>query len=683
MFPRKAESRSQNEKAATASADSLFFWILTPGFWISFYFPLAYQSAIIFSDRDGVHKEFEMIPKYLIRASILVLLITSLTFAQTPTATPQTDEQRKAQKELEHKALNLLDDVIKDSDSFKHAENRIRIKMIAANILWKYDEARARNLFRETMASLIDLLNEPPSGDPAETRKMIEGPKELRGEMLQMLAKLDGRMARELLHATRSTTVKPNNVRGMNPDPDLQMDLNLAIQVAASDPKLASEIAEESLSKGLSYQLPNIITAIRAKDPDEAARLASDLMTKLRAEKLDSNGEARRVAIGLLQIATVPPDDDEKNSLKNAPPLLDQATLRELTEMLAKEALRAPAQNADLLSSLQSMMPVVEKYSPSQATQLRRKAPQKVEEGEDTEDAGDLKKSDWEAYSQVLEKGSVDDLLAAAAKAPPGVSDALYQRAALKMLEDGNQDRARQIVNEKIQDPAQRQQMLAQLDQAAAVAAAEQGKIEQARKILATLRTDEERAMLLAQLATGAAAKGDKKSALQLLDEAHGMMSQRAKNIRQLVAQLMVARAYIHLDPARSLEMLEPVVDQLNELLGAAATLGGFFIEELVRDDEIMLSPFAIFFNLASNDFSNQYVGDLAALARADFDGTKALVNRFQRDEIRSLLRLLLAQSILSPPPPTVKGNPSGNQTGGVLIIGAPVGGVVIEKEDP
>jgi hypothetical protein len=679
----ESESRIQNEKAATASADSLFFWILTPEFWIPFYFPLAYQSAIIFSDRDGVHKEFEMIPKYLIRALILVLLITSLTFAQTPTATPQTDEQRKAQKELEHKALNLLDDVIKDSDSFKHAENRIRIKIIAANILWKYDEARARTLFRETMASLIDLLNEPPSGDPTETRKMFEGPKELRGEMLQMLAKLDGRMARELLHATRSNAVKTSNVRGMNPDSDLQMDLNLAIQVASSDPKLASEIAEESLSKGMSYQLPNIITAIQAKDPDEAAKLASDLMTKLRAEKLDSNGEARRVAIGLLQIATAPPDDDAKNSLKNAPPLLDQATLRELTELLTKEALRSPAQNADLVSSLQSMMPVVEKYSPSQAAQLRRKAPPKVEEGDDIEDAGDFKKSDWEAYSQVLEKGSIDDLMAAAAKAPPGVNDALYQRAVLKLLEDGNQDRARQIVNEKIQDPAQRKQMLAQLDQAVAVAAAEQGKIEQARKMLATLHTDEERAMLLVQLATGAAAKDEKKIALQLLDEAHGMMSQRAKNIRQLGAQLLIARAYIRLEPSRSLEILEPIVDQLNDLLGAATTLGGFFIEELVRDDEIMLSPFSMLFNLASNDFTNQYVGDLAALARADFDRTRALVDRFQRDEIRILMRLLLAQSILSPSPSTVKGNANGNQAGGVLILGAPVGGVVIEKEDP
>jgi hypothetical protein len=612
-----------------------------------------------------------MIPKYLVCALILLLSILPSVRAQTPTATPQTEAQRKAQKELEQKALSLLDDVIKDSESFKQAENRVRIRAAAAYVLWKYDEARARILFREAMASLIDLLKEPPDEDSVEGRKMFEGPKQLRGELLQMLAQRDARLARELLRATRTPASQAGNGSERMEDYDRQMDLNLAAQIATSDPKLAAEIAEESLAKGLTYQLPGLVTAIHEKDPEVAARLASDIMTRLRTEKLDSSREARIVAFGLLQAATEAVETDAKNNPKKATPLLDQTSLRELTEMVAAELLRSPAQNADMLSSLQSMMPVIEKYAPARADQLRQKVPLATVDVEETSNG--INVVEWGNYSPLIEKGSTDELLAAAAKAPQGMREALYQRAAAKMMEDGDTERAHQVINDKIQDSALRKHMLAQLDQVSVAAAAEQGKVEQTRKMLATLRTNEERVMLLTQLASGAAAKGQKKIALQLLDEARGMLGQRAKNINQLGAQLMIARAYAQLDPSRSLAILEPIVDQLNELLGAATVLGGFFVEELVRDDEIMLGPLSVFFNMASSDLLQQYIGDVNALARADFERTKALVDRFQRDEIRTMMRLMLVQSILFPP--TQAPSP-----GGVVVT--PMMGVPAAEKD-
>lgn len=591
-----------------------------------------------------------MIPKYLVCLLFLLLAISTSILAQSPAATPQTEVQSKAQKELEQKALSLLDEVIKDSESFKHAENRIRIRASVAYILWRYDEARARILFREAIASLVDLLKEPADEDPAEARKTFEGPKQLRAEMLQMLAQRDARLARELLRATRSPASQAGNGRDGMEYSDRQADLNLATQIASSDPKLAAEIAQESLSKGFSYQLPGLVTAIREKDPEIAARLASDIMTKLRTEKLESNREARNIAISLLQAVTETPEADAKSSPKNVTPLLDTTAVRELTEMVTAEALRSPAQNADMLSTLQTMMPVVEKYAPARVAQIRQKAPAEVvvDEGDETEAAETV---ELDKYQMLAEKGSTDELLSAAPNAPEGMREMLYQRVASKLMEDGDAEHARQTINEKVQDPAQRKRMLAQLDQISATTAAEQGKIEQTRKMLATLHTNEERVNLLTQLASGAAAKGQKKIALQLLEEARGMIGQRAKNINQLGAQLMVARAYAQLDPSRSLAILEPIVDQLNELLGAATVLGEFFSEELVRDDEIMLGPLSIFFNMSSNVFLQQYIGDVNALTRADFDRTKALVDRFQRDEIRTMMRLMLAQSILFPPP--------------------------------
>jgi hypothetical protein len=585
---------------------------------------------------------------------VLILLLSSTAFTQKPTPSPQADAQRKAQQELQGKAISLLEDVVKDSESFKHAENRISIKALAANILWPHDEARARILFKEAMASLAELLNNQESVDEQARPKMLEGPQRLRRELLQMLAQRDARLARDFLYATRPQGSKPGDRRDARPDQPLE--LSLATRIAETDPKLALEIAEESLSTGLAYDLPPLLSVIRQKDPEGAARIANQVVVKLRAEKFDSSDMAKQVAVSLLRQAAQSAEEDAAKGAKANTPLLDQQTMRELIEMIAAEALRPSSTSPELLGPLQEMLPVVEKYSPARAAQVKRKTePQKmtenkppVEKGTDNEESNNEATTlveDESRYSTLIEKGSVDELLAEAAKAPEPMRQMLYQRASTKAMEDGDADRARSIVNERIKDPDQRKMMLSELDNMAAMKAAQQGKIEQTRKMLATLRTNEERVMLLVQLATGAAANGEKKIALQLLDEARGMIGSRAKNFTQLGVQVAVARAYAPLDAARSLAILEPVVDQLNELISAAVVLGAFITEEIIQDDEIMMEPLA----MISGEVFVLYINDVNVLASADFERTKALADRFQRDEIRISARLLMAQSILSP----------------------------------
>ena len=178
--------------------------------------------------------------------------------------------------------------------------------------------------------------------------------------------------------------------------------------------------------------------------------------------------------------------------------------------------------------------------------------------------------------------------------------------------------------------------------------------------MVTTLRTLEERVLALVQLAEGASARGDRGFAIVLLDEAREISSARARNAKQLLAQLAVARAYGPLDASRSLAILEPAVDQFNELLAAGVVLGSFFAEDLVRDDEIMMEPLVA----VSNEIFNNYMGDLGVLARADFERTRELADRFQRPEIRTIARLLVAQSVLSPKQlPTSK-------LGGSIIMG-------------
>lgn len=638
--------------------------------------------------------------KRLVTSLMLTLSIAAPSIAQSATNTTATagaantvataEQQQKLQQELDTKSLALLDEIIVESQTLRIAENRLHIKLMAANLLWPRNEARARALFKEAMASLVEMNNEIDRTDPESGRKIREIT-QLRQEMLQILARRDARLAREFLRATRqpasaSTENAQTNARYRQPDEERQMELSLASELAADDPKEALKIARENLSRGISYQLIEILNKLHEKDQEAAAKLAGDIITKLRTENLETNQEAATVAVTLLRMALKPmvaspampiivvnsnmasvatvsstnsnssttttttTNNSASNSnaassstatTKSTTPILDETAIKDLTEMVAAAAINSAAGNPMLLMSLRDMMPEVEKYAPSRGPALRRKlAALNARRDGEVQEGGE-----WMKYRTLMESGTTESILEAASKASPEMREMLYQIAVSKATNQGEIDRARQLINERVADPAQRARMLAELDRQALTVAAGQGKLEQVRQMLSRLRSNEERAGALVVLATAIGQRGDKKTALQLLDEARGMISVRAKNSRQLLTQLAVAHAYAPLDAARSLAILEPIVDQLNELIAAGAVLGGFFAEEFVQDDEIAMAGLSMMFGSVG---STEYAADLTTLARANFERTKALADRFQRSEVRLIARLLIAQSMLS-----------------------------------
>lgn len=577
--------------------------------------------------------------------ALVLLFSSSPASAQTPPSKTPTEEQLKAKKELELKALVLLDEIIKDAQSFRVAENRLRLKAMAAGLLWKHDEPRARILFKETLAGVVDLLNNEENAEEVTNPRMFPGATQLRREVVQMLAVHDARMARDFLRSTRRATARPANARHVQPEgDDLQLEYSLGTQITETDPKQALEVAEESLAKGFSYELINTLRTLREKDQEAAAKLAGEIVAKLRNENLTTNQEAANVAFNMLDIVFNSSTENTSKDGKKVEPLLSQQAMRELMDMNITLALNSPGY-LSRLNSLEGMMPQVEKYAPARVAELRRKMARNKAMMGSTEVNVEVDESpEWAKYAQLMADGTPDEIIAAAAKAPKDMREHLYQAAASKLADKGELDRAREVIKNNIADSPYRKILLEELEQQDYLTAAEQGKMEQVRKSLEKLKTNEERVLSLSQIATGLAMKGEKKLARQLLDEAHGMVNYRAKNIKQLGAQLMVVQAFARIEPERSLAMLEPIVDQLNELLAAAATLGSFILdEEIMRDDEVRMEIFA---GLAPM-FSGQYTPDLRALASHDFERTRALADRFQRDEVRMMARLLLVQSIL------------------------------------
>jgi hypothetical protein len=158
------------------------------------------------------------------------------------------EEAKKAQDELEKKSLSLLERLISDSASFSLAENRIYVQGRAVEILWKYDEPRARGLAREVMAQIIANNSETEPGEPnlsSSVRRDYRGNLEnLRHHLLNFLSSVDSKFALEFLRATRRPNPPPGRAGG-SAEQEKNLEYQLAAQAAGSDPQMSFQMAQD------------------------------------------------------------------------------------------------------------------------------------------------------------------------------------------------------------------------------------------------------------------------------------------------------------------------------------------------------------------------------------------------------------------------------------------------------
>ncbi|MBA3438828.1 MAG: hypothetical protein H0T92_03040 [Pyrinomonadaceae bacterium] len=587
-----------------------------------------------------------MFRQYLVASLALLLLVATHAGAQSEAAPQEpaaqsslTEKAREKQQEIQRSALALLNEVAAEAQTLRLAENRIRIQVIAADLLWPRDESRARAAFKEAASNLNQLAGNIVDADNPQSYNYGHLAFTLRHEMLQMVARRDARLALEMLRATRQP--ESQAASGHRPhENERYMEQSLAAQVAASDPKLALQVAEESLSKGLSLELINVFSRLQEKDSEAAAKLLTSIVGKIRSENLSTNHEAANVAFNLLQSISRQPAPNSP-SAPNQPAVktttIDQQIIRDLMDTVAVAALNAPPNNPHLLSMLQGMIPQIEKYASARVPSLRRKIAE-MHRGQDEPNR------QWNEFNSLIQNGTLEAVIEAAAKAPPEARSGFYQQAAWKALGQNDPGQARQLINDHISDPMQRNQMLAHIDRDAAWRELNQGKLAEARQLLARLRSTEERIGLLAQMAAMIQGKGDHQLARGLLEEARGLLDNQVKNTQQLNTRLQVARAYASLEPAQSFELIEPIIDRINEVLAATEVLDGFMGgNAMFRDGELIMQPQ----NGQLEMIYYSYAREIGQLARHDFKRAKDVADRFQRTEARIMALLLVAQGVL------------------------------------
>ena len=637
------------------------------------------------------------------RITLLSLLATILFFsltARAQDATTPTPEEVEQQKEaLKNKAYRLLDQIIDESQSLRLPENRVRIQIISADMIWDRDQGRARSLFMQASDGVAELMRSTPSSTnqrgPQPERRWFS----LRQELVLAAARHDAPLAYQLLAATKQTstpatsTAEGRNPRAVNLDDNLEQ--TLLGRIAALDPRLAAQNAEQLMDKGqFPRTMGEVINQLQRQDVEAATKLADKTVKRIQSANLLTNAEAGNLAQSLLnpgpRTAGTSQTDSKAEVAQIRGPVLEQSTYTELLSAVIDNALKATPQQQNsprpgarggagvsrvvtaqtsnqssavqaeqgnarrLLAGLRVILPSVDLYLPARANAVRQKLTELgITEGD---------RVNFGQAMGALQQGTAtsDAFMQAAASAPGPMQSRLYQQAAVKALEEGNTDRARQIANDFLQ-AGPRASVMQRIDFREMAKKADGARLDEIRQSLARLSSDSDKVSVLLQIADDLQ-KDNPKARLQLFEEAKQIVNHRATNYDQFEDQLRVARAFSALDPARSFEMLEPGIAQLNELLSAASVLSGFEVS-VFRDGEMVMTGQG---GSGLNSTISRFGQELAFLAKTDFERSEILAGRFQFTEPRIMTRMSIvqgalgAQSSMSPVPPNMFRNVGG-----------------------
>src|SRR5687767_12974027 len=153
-----------------------------------------------------------------------------------PTAQASAEELEKEKAEREKNAYHLLDLVVDEAQSLRLTENRVRVQINAADMLWDQNQGRARSLFSLAAEGIGELGRSQANqrfqpgrneGPPSPTMRIFQ----LRQELVMAAGRHDAALAYQMLAATKPpvslqpTTEQRGPRANMTPDENLEQQL--------------------------------------------------------------------------------------------------------------------------------------------------------------------------------------------------------------------------------------------------------------------------------------------------------------------------------------------------------------------------------------------------------------------------------------------------------------------------
>lgn len=580
--------------------------------------------------------------------SLMLLLISLSAFAQV-SDNEKREKEAERKQQIERKTYVLVDEIAGAAPGLKLPENRSFILAAAGDLLWEHDEPRARNLFWDALNTL-NLMNS--SSQVAKGEKPSAKEKEqyfsqyfavftLRQQLLQRVARRDPQLALDMLRSSRQAPFEPVAWMrdGFTPPDDRLLEQQIATEAAARDPQKALQLARESLAKGFSYQLIMLLQRLNQKDAEIGTKFAGEIIDKLRSRNIATDLPGSSIAVSLLMFSR-PPTGQATGTLSNSPwgqrLKLDEERRRELVELITNAALTESG-NGNLLYVLPEILAEIKEFAPERLALVQKKLAAFTQTLTKEQRVS-------EEYNSLTRNGTPEELLKLAATASDNDRGWMEQQAVVMAAMKGRADSLREYISTDIPDESRRKSLLDALDTEQINQAVSRGDTEELQKLLPKIRRKQERARVMSELAITLEKKGKHDEALSLLNEAQALIKTGFENESQTNALLALVGAYALVDPAKAFGIIERTVDRANDELTKLLLLDKFIGSGIIKKGEISMQHSGMIpIDLAVF----KYGKSVAALANADFERTLAAADRFERNELRLMARLLLAQALL------------------------------------
>jgi hypothetical protein len=573
--------------------------------------------------------------------------------------TESKEEKEKKQKELEKHVLEMLDQAASDAAMLKLPENRAIVYAIAGDLYWKFDEKRARALFRdagnEIMLANAEAEKEKKSDDNPYTQ--IFNFSDNRTEILPLIAKHDADLALEIMTQTRSAELvealtkaaQPNAKQEggyMNFSPDqtrvrqeVALEQRFAVLAAEQNPDKAIKLIKESLAKGVSYNVLQLLQKLNQKDEKKASALADNVVKKLVETDLAKKIDEMNAAIRFLQIATNP--NQRKIAAKEKQFKFSDAQNKDLAEKLVSTFMQ-PSNSLEIMMAMSQTMPSLEKIVPEKVALLKQK------QAEATKNLPPELKRMQQQQRLFNPNSTPEEIIAELPKLTEFEKNTAYRAFNNKIAQIDDEARAKKLI-EQIPDEKARANANEQYESVIISRTVSEGKLEEAKKLIGNLNKKKTQIQKLVALAIQfhkKDTKTDRETAAELMKDAKRLANEFPEDEDELNDLMEIVKGYAIIDAEEAFRIFDPIVDQINDFVQATAILSKYNKRNRTfKKGELLMKVNGYSFD---GLLLFRYINQIQMLGKADLNRMSAFSDKFQRSDARTIVKLFAAQGFLA-----------------------------------
>jgi len=587
---------------------------------------------------------------------VLFFLFSSPNLAQT-SPTESQSEKDKVKKELEKQVLKMLDQAIGDAGTLKLPQNRAVVYAIAGDLYWKFDEKRARELFRSSANDILAANFEAEKDKKADDDPysgFIEF-SDVRREVLPLVAQHDADLALELLVQTRSAKLAGELAKALQPNAkqdggmfsynperyrvrqEIALEQQIAVLAAEQNPDKAIKLIKDSLSKGISMNVLPLLQKLNKKSEKKAAELADEVIRKIVDTDLTKRREDLGAAIRFLQYSTNP---NTSKSAKEKQFKFSAAQLKDLASKIADTFLQ-PSNSLEITMGMMQTMASLEKIVPEKVPLLKQKQTEAMKNLPPEIKRMQQQEKLWNPNT------TPEDVIAELPKLNENEKTWAYESLTRKITQVEDEARAKKLI-EQIPDEKARERAAEQYESEKISRTAKEGKLDEAKKLIGNLSKKKTQIQKLVALAMDFHKKGtekDRETAANLMKDAKALANEFPEDEDELNDLMEVVKGYAVVNHNEGFRIFEPIVDQINDYVQATAILskynkrnGNFKKGELVMRVKGYSWDGILLF---------RYINQIQMLGKADLNRMSSFSDKFGRNDTRTIVKLFVAQGFL------------------------------------